>query len=93
MDNYYKYINDGMKNTKETFDIFKKELGREDVFKKKIFIKNSENMYLEDEYGYIKIHIKTIPILALLNKSENTHIIITTVGKNNEDPLNKLNEE
>jgi len=93
MDNYYKYINDGMKNTKETFDIFKKELGREDVFKKNIFIKNSENMYLEDEYGYIKIHIKTIPILALLNKSENTHIIITTVGKNNEDPLNKLNEE
>ena len=93
MDTYFKYINDGMNYSNETWTKFREALGREEVFKKNIHIKDPENMYFEDEDGYIRVHVKTFPLFALLDKSENTHVIITAVGKNNDDDLNKLNEE
>lgn len=83
MEEFERICNLGVDSDKKTYRKFKRILFRNDPFNN-IFAKDNENIYLLDNSNCIRIHLKVVPILAIINKEfADTYLIMTSVGKNN----------
>jgi hypothetical protein len=90
MEEFENYANKGLMLDKKTYTRFQRLLQRNEPYNN-IFIKSNENIYIFDSNNYVRLALRVIPILSLIKKEDNKHIIITCVGERNKS--NKLYSE
>ena len=91
MEDFENNANNGINICNKLINKFKKILNR--PFDN-VFLKDSENLYLYDKYDYIRIHLKICPIIGIINKkNDNEILVLSAVGKNNNDKYTKLTSE
>jgi hypothetical protein len=90
MEEFENYANKGFILDKKTYTRFQRLLQKNDPYAN-IFIKNNEKIFIFDSNNYVRIALKVIPILSLIKKDNNKHIIMTSVGERNKS--NKLYSE
>jgi hypothetical protein len=91
IDEFVKYLKKAKDNDKILSDELRKILLRDDPYTKFAY-KSDEEIYLLDNYDNVRIELKTVPILLMMEKKDE-YFTITVSGKNNSNPLTKLKSE
>lgn len=91
IDEFVKYLKKAKDNDKILSDELRKILLRDDPYTKFAY-KSDEEIYLLDNYDNVRIELKTVPILLMMEKKDE-FFTMTVVGKNNTNPLTNMKSE